>query len=90
MRRRYAERASLTHLFKYRYGERRAFDRIGTGAELVEYDEGVLRYRLEHTDDIHHMSRKRRKRLFDRLLVADIRHYAVEHAERRAFRARDM
>ena len=72
MSRRSDERARPDEVVEQRLGEGRAFGRVRSRPELVEEDERPGPGRLDDPGDGAEMTRERRERLGDRLLVADV------------------
>src|SRR5258708_27698159 len=53
-------------------GQGRALGRIGPRANFVEESQRIVTRRVDDTDDVAHVRRKRRKALLDALFVANI------------------
>ncbi len=67
-----------------------AFLGVGAGAELVEEHQTPPARVIENVGDGRHVTGERGKRLFEGLLVADIRENIVEERERASFIGRDL
>ena len=79
MGRRRGKHATLEERLEHRHRERRALIRVGARADLIEKRE-VAALRLgKRCDDVPKMRGERRKRLRDRLLVADVGEDAADH-----------
>ena len=66
-----------------RLRQRRALGRVGARAQFVEERERFFRHPAHDGNDIHHVRGERRKRLLDRLLVADIGENLIEYRKLR-------
>ena len=88
--RRRDERAGPDEVVEQRLGERRAFGRVGPGAELVEQHERAGSGRLDDPDDRAEVPGERRQRLGDRLLVADVGEDVAPDRQPAAGRRRDV
>ena len=64
--------AFATYILNDGNGQCCAFRRVGSGAELVKEDEGMLVALGEDADDIGHVSRESGEILLDALLIPDI------------------
>jgi len=74
-------RALLPQVLDDRNGKRRALDGVGPRAELVQKHQGMPVGLGKDRDDIFHMRRKGGKRLFDRLLVADVCKHVMKNRD---------
>ena len=90
VRRRRDQRAGPDEVVEQRLGERRALGRVGPGAELVEQDERPGPGRLDDPDDRAQVTRERRQRLRDRLLVTDVGEDVAPDREPAAGLGRDV
>ena len=64
-------------------GECRALDRVGTGSDLVEQHERPRRRRLDDVHEVAEVSRERRERGRDGLLVTDVGQHVGEDRKAR-------
>ena len=71
----------FTQLFKYRDSQRRALNRVGSRAQLVDKAERTRVCELDNLNNICHVRREGRKRLLNALLVAYIHQNTAENAE---------
>ena len=90
MRRGHRARMHIQQGGKHRLRQRRALRRICARAKLVKEHERIRRHTLEDRDDVCHVTRKGGKRLFDGLLVADVRENIIKNSQLRAVFRRDL
>ena len=64
-----------------RDGKRRALCRVGTGAELIEQDEGIAVCFVEEGNHIRHVGGEGTQRMLDALLITDIGVNLVENGK---------
>ena len=79
----------VEELLKQRAGQGGAFLGVGTGAELVEQDEGLRSGSVDDAHDVGHVCGEGGERLFDRLFVADVGEDVVEDGDAGAGFGRD-
>ena len=82
--------AHLTGVTDDRDGERRALDRVGTGAQLVEQHKVALTAAVHDGDDGLHVGGEGGQALLDALLVADVRVNMLEQANLGLLTRRDV
>ena len=64
--------------------QRRAFVRVGAGADFVRQRQGSRPGGLDHGPQVTHVRGKRAEAVFDALRVADIGHHPLEHGHPRS------
>ena len=82
-------RALQMQPFQDRHGQSRALNGVGTGAQLVDEDEGLLVGVLQDVHDVRHVGRERGQGLLDGLFIADVRVDRLEDAHLAAVRHRE-
>ena len=75
---------ALQERIENRHRQRRALSRVGARAELVEQHQRARRDLIQNAHDVRHVRGEGRKRLLDRLLVADVGKYLVKNRKFRA------
>ena len=73
--------AHLARIADHRNRKRRALDRIGACAQLIEQHEVALSAAVHDGHDIFHMRGEGGQRLFNRLFIADIRVNVLKQAD---------
>src|SRR5258706_7785187 len=73
------ECAARAKAVEYRNAERAAFFGIGGAAQLVEQDERIRRYVVEHAPNMIDVGGERAEAFLNRLVVADIGEHLLEH-----------
>ena len=89
MRRRHDARALRAHRLDDRDRERRALNRIGARAELVDENQAAVVRKPQNADDVRHVRGERRERLLDALLVANVGEHVAEYRDLAAVRRGD-
>ena len=90
MRRGHRARMHIQQGGEHRLRQRRALRRICARAKLVKEHERIRGHTLEDRDNVRHVTRKGGKRLFDGLLVADVRENVIKNSQLRAVFRRNL